>query len=179
MRRCYDSGWRREYVHTTRELRTPTTGEFRCSVTGGAGGTEEAKRVRKPDRPAHDERAKHCPGRRLESDSFCSLTSRWAWAYKGGMDLEALRLAFDRIAELAIQNHMRSPLTMRVIDTDSRTLVKVELTWDQGGWHGQLEKGDLESRTGISFPWFIVAADSTGRSLKVRVELQGQSQQIN
>ena len=86
------------------------------------------------------------------------------------MDLDALRRAFNRVAELATEKDLRSPLSIRLVDADARCLVRMEITWDQHGWHGRLESGDLESRTGISFPWFIVAEDPSGRSAKFPFE---------
>jgi hypothetical protein len=86
------------------------------------------------------------------------------------MDLDALRRAFDRVAELAIEEDLRSPLNIRLVDADARCLVRIEMTWDQHGWHSCLESGDLKSRTGISFPWFIVAEDPSGRSAKFPIE---------
>lgn len=87
---------------------------------------------------------------------------------------DALRRAFDRAAELAVRNGATSPLELCLIDANARCLLKMTMTVDDLGWSGQAESGALQSRDGISLPWFVFVRHRGRRSGVVRIDLDAQ-----
>ena len=89
--------------------------------------------------------------------------------------IDVLQHAFALVGKLAAEDQGRSPLTIRLVDADDRCLVIITMTFQQGRWKGQIEDGEIESREGIAFPWFLVLEGSTGRARRIRVELDSQA----
>jgi hypothetical protein len=90
-----------------------------------------------------------------------------------------LRRTFKSLRELAAENQMEPPIQIRLVDADGRCLVTMEMTLDRDGWDGQSDGGELKSRTGIRFPWFVIAEDCNRRIMKIQLEFGSHSTHIN
>ena len=89
--------------------------------------------------------------------------------------IDVLKRAFDRIGQLAAEDQSTSPLTVRLMDASGRCLLVMTMIFQEGRWKGQTESGELDSADGLPFPWFLVLEDSSGRTRKIRVDLDSQA----
>jgi len=92
--------------------------------------------------------------------------------------IDVLRRAVAFLGKVATEDQGKSPLTVRLVDADDRCLVVITMTFHQGRWKGQIENGEIESRSGIAFPWFLVLEGSTGRARRIRMDLGSQSRLV-
>ena len=92
--------------------------------------------------------------------------------------IDVLRRAVALLGKLAAEDRSKSPLTVRLVDADDRCLVIITMTFQQGRWKGQIENGEIESRGGIAFPWFLVLEGSTGRARRIRMDVDSQSRPV-
>lgn len=89
--------------------------------------------------------------------------------------IDMLHHAVALLGKLAAEDQGRSPLTVRLVDADDRCLVTINMTFQQGRWKGQVESGEIESRGGIAFPWFLILEGSNGRPRRIRMGLDSQA----
>jgi hypothetical protein len=85
--------------------------------------------------------------------------------------MDVLQRAVALLGRLTAEDRGKSPLTVRLVDADDRCLVLITMTFQQGRWNGQIESGEIESREGIAFPWFLILEGSTGRPRRIRMDL--------
>jgi len=89
--------------------------------------------------------------------------------------MDVLHRAVALAGKLAAEDQGRSPLTVRLTDADDRCLVIITMTFQEGRWKSHVENGEIVSRGGIAFPWFLVLEGSTGRARRIRVALDSQA----